>query len=52
MQDLLLSPTLQLQHATLTSRNVNHSLPLEYASYRVNHHQLDEAIAILERGRR
>jgi hypothetical protein len=48
---LLFSPTLQLQHTTLATRDATHSLPLDYASYRVDHHQLKEAIETLERGR-
>jgi hypothetical protein len=52
MQDILLfSPTLQLQHTTLAKYNGTHSLPLDYASYRVDQNQLEEAIEILERGR-
>jgi CHAT domain-containing protein len=51
MQDtLLFSPTLQLQHTTLAD-GVTHSLPLDYASYQLEHYQLEEAIEILERGR-
>jgi CHAT domain-containing protein len=48
---LLFSPTLQLQHATLATNDVTHSLPLDYASYRVDQNQLEEAIETLERGR-
>jgi hypothetical protein len=48
---LLFSPTLQLQHATLATNGVTHSLPLDYASYRVDQNQLEEAIETLERGR-
>jgi CHAT domain-containing protein len=52
MQDILLfSPTLQLQHTTLAKYNGTHSLPLDYASYRVDQNQLEGAIEILERGR-
>src|SRR6266702_5166634 len=52
MQDaLLFAPTLQLQHATLATAKVAHSLPLDYASYQVDLHQLEEAIVTLERGR-
>jgi CHAT domain-containing protein len=52
MQDtVLFSPTLQLQHTTFATHAVNHSLPLDYASYQVNLHQLEEAIETLERGR-
>jgi hypothetical protein len=45
------SPTLQLQHATLATYEITRSLPLDYASYRVDQHQLEEAIETLERGR-
>jgi CHAT domain-containing protein len=52
MQDILrFSPTLQLQHTTLAMDDVTQSLPLDYASYRVHHLQLEEAIETLERGR-
>ena len=52
MQDtVLFSPTLQLQHATFATYAITHSLPLDYASYRVDQHQLEEAIEVLERGR-
>jgi hypothetical protein len=52
MQDtLLFSPTLQLQHATLATHVITQSLPLDYASYRVDHNQLEAAIETLERGR-
>jgi CHAT domain-containing protein len=52
MQDTLpFSPTLQLQHAALAAHDDTHSLPLDYASYRVDQHQLEEAIETLERGR-
>jgi hypothetical protein len=52
MQDtLLFSPTLQLQHTTLATMDKTLGLPLDYASYRVDLHQLEEAIEILERGR-
>ena len=53
MQDtVLFSPTLQLQHSTLaTAPHLTQSLPLDYASYRVDQHQLEEAIEVLERGR-
>jgi hypothetical protein len=45
MQDtVLFSPTLQLQHTTLATHDITQSLPLDYASYRVDHHQLEEAI--------
>jgi CHAT domain-containing protein len=54
---LLSSPTLQLQHtilaiiATHKMDDTPHSLPLDYASYQVDYHQLEEAIETLERGR-
>ena len=52
MQDtVLFSPTLQLQHATLATHDVTQCLPLDYASYWVDQHQLEEAIEVLERGR-
>ena len=53
MQDTsLFAPTLQLQHATLANTSdVFHSIPLDYASYKVDLHQLEEAIETLERGR-
>jgi CHAT domain-containing protein len=53
MQDtLLFAPTLQLQHATLAkTTDVFHSIPLDYASYKVDLHHLEEAIETLERGR-
>ena len=52
MQDtVLFSPTLQLQHYTLATRKVTQSLSLDYASYRVDQHQLEGAIEVLERGR-
>ncbi|KAF8263404.1 CHAT domain-containing protein, partial [Lactarius quietus] len=53
MQDtLLFAPTLQLQHATLTtSHDLRRSLPLDYASYQVDLGQLEQAIETLERGR-
>ena len=52
MQDtLLFAPTLQLQHATLATSGHTHSMPLDYASYQVDMHQLEEAIMTLERGR-
>jgi CHAT domain-containing protein len=55
MQDtVLFSPTLQLQHATLATDSDDigtRSLPMDYASYRVDQHQLEEAIEVLERGR-
>jgi hypothetical protein len=48
---LLFSPTLQLQHTTLVTVGRIHRLPLDYASYRVDLHQLEEAIETLERWR-
>ena len=53
MQDtVLFSPTLQLQHSTLTTaHHITQSLSMDYASYRVDQHQLEEAIETLERGR-
>ena len=52
MQDtVLFSPTLQLQHTTLSTYDTTQSLSLDYASYRIDHHQLENAIEILERGR-
>ncbi|KAH8991526.1 CHAT domain-containing protein [Lactarius akahatsu] len=52
MQDnLLLAPTLQLQHATLTTSDLTHSMPLDYASFQVDLHRFKEAVETLERGR-
>ena len=53
MQDTVpFSPTLQLQHVTLAiARDITQSLPLDYASYRVDQNQLEEAIEVLEKGR-
>ncbi|KAI9435387.1 CHAT domain-containing protein [Lactarius psammicola] len=52
MQDtLLFAPTLQLQHITLALSRHTHSMPLDYASYQVGLHRLEEAVEILERGR-
>jgi hypothetical protein len=54
MQDtVLFSPTLQLQHSTLAmhQHEFTQSFSLDYASYRVDQHQLEEAIEVLERGR-
>jgi CHAT domain-containing protein len=51
-QDTVLhSPTLQLQHATLATHDITQSLSLDYASYQVDHNQLEAAIEVLERGR-
>ena len=52
MQDTIhFSPTLQLQHATLATRDHTHSMPVDYASHQVALGQLKEAIETLERGR-
>ena len=53
MQDFApFSPTLQLQHATLTTLPAfSHGVPLGYASYQVERGQLEQAIETLERGR-
>ena len=55
MQDTVhFSPTLQLQHATLATDKYDirtRNLPLDYASYWVDQHQLEEAIEVLETGR-
>ncbi|KAI9452595.1 CHAT domain-containing protein [Lactarius psammicola] len=48
---LLFAPTLQLQHATLATSEDTHSISLDYASYQVDLHQLEEAVETLERGR-
>jgi hypothetical protein len=48
---VLFQPTLQLQHAAFATHDITHSLPLDYASYRVDQDQLEEAIEVLERGR-
>ncbi|KAI9433869.1 hypothetical protein H4582DRAFT_2081560 [Lactarius indigo] len=49
---LLFAPTLQLQYTTLAEMpDYSHRMPLDYASYRVNQRQLEEAIETLERGR-
>ena len=46
------SPTVQLQHATLTTSLADsHEMPLGYASYLVERGQLEQAIETLERGR-
>ena len=46
------SPTLHLQHATLTTfLHLSHEMPLDYASYQVEQGQLEQAIETLERGR-
>ena len=52
IQDILLfAPTLQLQHATLTTSDNSHRMPLDNASYQVDLGQLEEAIVTLEGGR-
>ncbi|KAI9452973.1 CHAT domain-containing protein [Lactarius psammicola] len=53
IQDTLrVAPTLQLQHAALTrTSDICCRMPLDYASYQVDLHQLEEAIETLERGR-
>ena len=52
MQDsLLFAPTLQLQHVTLARSHDYHMMPLDYASYHVGRHQLEDAIVTLEKGR-
>ena len=53
MQDIApFSPTLQLQHTTLTTLSGDsHEMPLDYASYQVEQGQLEQAIETLERGR-
>ncbi|KAH8978917.1 CHAT domain-containing protein [Lactarius hatsudake] len=52
MQDtLLFSPTLQQQHATLNAFSITHTVSLDYASYKVDLHRLEEAVETLERGR-
>ena len=48
---LLFSPTLQLQHTTLARHDITHSLPLDFASHRIDRYQLEGAIEVLERGR-
>ena len=48
---LLFLPVLRLHHDTLTMHNDTHSMLLDYASYQVDLHQLEEAIEPLERGR-
>ena len=52
MQDtVFFSPTLQLQHSTLATHDHAQSLSLDYASYRLDHNQLEAAIETLEKGR-
>ncbi|KAH9017633.1 CHAT domain-containing protein [Lactarius pseudohatsudake] len=48
---LLFAPTLQLQHAILAASNRSHCMPLDYASYQIDLHQLEQAVETLERGR-
>ncbi|KAH9013454.1 CHAT domain-containing protein [Lactarius pseudohatsudake] len=49
---LLFAPTLQQQHAKLADPFfINHPVSLDYASYQVDLHQLEEAVETLERGR-
>ncbi|KAI9452956.1 hypothetical protein BJY52DRAFT_1123973, partial [Lactarius psammicola] len=48
---LLFAPTVQLQHAIFAKSDNSHRMPLDYASYQVGLHQLEEAIVTLERGR-
>ena len=48
---LLFAPTLQQQHATLALSDDFHRISLDYASYQVDLHQLEEAIVTLETGR-
>jgi len=49
---VIFAPTLKLQHATLAKiSDTLHRMPLDYASYKVDLHQLEEAIETLERGR-
>ncbi|KAI9435663.1 hypothetical protein BJY52DRAFT_1331022 [Lactarius psammicola] len=48
----LFPPTLQLQHATLAKMSdYFHKTLLDYTSYQVDLHQLEEAVVTLERGR-
>ena len=53
MQDIApYSPTLQLQHSTLTALPAySHDMPRDYASYQVEQGHLEQAIETLERGR-
>ncbi|KAF8264264.1 CHAT domain-containing protein [Lactarius quietus] len=52
MQDTpLMAPTLQLQHTTLAIHDECLKMPLDYASYLIELHQLEDAIIILEKGR-
>ncbi|KAH9037576.1 CHAT domain-containing protein [Lactarius hengduanensis] len=52
MQDaLLFAPTLQQQHATLNAFPITHTVSLDYTSYQIDLHRLEEAVETLERGR-
>jgi CHAT domain-containing protein len=57
MQDaLVFSPTVQIQHSRLVSRNgvagtLPQTLPLDFASYQIQTGRLEEAVETLERGR-
>ena len=52
IQDILpFAPTLLLQQFTLARSDDFHRIPLDYASYQVDKHQLEEAVVTLERGR-
>ena len=53
MQDVAsFSPTLQLQHVTLTAfHSIFREMTLDYASYQIQRGQLEQAIETLERGR-
>jgi CHAT domain-containing protein len=52
IQDTLhFAPTLQQQHTTLTRSDGLHRTPLDYASYQVDLHQLEEVVVTLEKGR-
>ena len=52
MQDnLLFSPTLQLQHVTLATHVGSHDMPLDYASLQFDLGHVEAAIETLERGR-
>ena len=51
-ETLVFTPTLEIQHFRLIKLNVMYeTLPLDYASYRVQRGQLKEAIETLEQGR-
>ena len=52
MEDTLpFSPTLQLQHRTLTTEDTTLTMPLDYASLQVDLGHVEEAVETLERGR-